>query len=171
LRQGELLALQWGDIDHHRGVIKVRRAFSRGKLQTPKTSHSMREVRVGKNLLRALHEHQLRTGARSEFVFTTRTGAPLDPANLVKRGFEPTLRSAGLRKIRFHDLRHTYASIMINEGANLKFVSKQLGHSSIQITLDRYSHLIPERHDAAVEQFEALLIADSSASPATTSGA
>ena len=85
-------------------------------------------------------------------------GSPLDPANLVKRVFEPALRAAGLRKVRFHDLRHTYASIMINEGHNLKFVSKQLGHSSIQITLDRYAHLIPERHDAAVEQFETVLL-------------
>jgi integrase len=57
-----------------------------------------------------------------------------------------------------HDLRHTDASIMINEGANLKFVSKQLGHSSIQITLDRYSHLIPERHDASIEHFEQVVL-------------
>ena len=156
MRQGELLGLQWGDIDFHRSAIKVRRSLSHGTLQTPKTANSNREVRAGKVLLRTLREHQLMTGGRSEFIFSTRTGTPLDPANLVKRVFEPMLVRAGLRRIRFHDLRHTYASIMINEGANLKFVSKQLGHSSIQITLDRYSHLIPERHDASVEHLESL---------------
>jgi integrase len=158
MRQGELLALQWGDVDWNRSTIKVRRAFSRGKLMSPKTATSIREVRVGRQLLVALREHQMRCGARSEFIFSARNGAHLDPANLMKRGFEPAVRHAGLRKIRFHDLRHTYASIMINEGANLKFVSKQLGHSSIQITLDRYSHLIPERHDAAIEHFEQVVL-------------
>lgn len=158
MRQGELLALQWDDIDWSRSVIRVRRAFSRGTLQTPKTPRSRREVRTGKMLMRALREHQLRTGGRSEFVFSTSLGSPLDPANLVKRVFEPTLRAAGLRRVRFHDLRHSAASIMINDGMNLKFVSHQLGHSSIQITLDRYAHLIPERHDEALDRFEALLL-------------
>jgi integrase len=82
----------------------------------------------------------------------------------VKRVFEPTLRAAGIeRHIRFHDLRHTYASILINEGANLKFVSEQLGHASIVITLDRYSHLIAERHDDTVSKFDKLLLADQQA--------
>jgi len=160
MRQGELLALQWGDIDWNRSTIKVRRAFSRGHLESPKTSHSIREVRVGRHVLLRLREHQLLCGGRSEFIFSARTGKPLDAANVVKRGFLPALRRAGIRRIRFHDLRHTYASIMINEGANLKFVSKQLGHSSIQITLDRYSHLIPERHDASIEHFERLMLGE-----------
>lgn len=162
MRQGELLALQWGDIDWNRSTIKVRRAFSRGQLESPKTAHSLREVRVGRHVLLKLREHQLLCGGRSEFIFSTRLGAHLDAANVVKRGFAPALRRAGIRKIRFHDLRHTYASIMINEGANLKFVSKQLGHSSIQITLDRYSHLIPERHDASIEHFERVVLDDQS---------
>lgn len=157
MRQGELLALQWEDIDWGRSVIRVRRTLSLGKLQSPKTPRSRREVRIGKMLVRALREQQLRTGGRSEFVFSTSLGSHLDPANLVKRAFEPALRSAGLRRVRFHDLRHTAASIMINDGMNLKFVSHQLGHSSIQITLDRYAHLIPERHDEALDRFEALL--------------
>lgn len=158
MRQGELFALQWGDIDWVRVSIQVRRAFSRGQLLSPKTATSVREVRVGQAVLTTLREHQARCDGRSEFLFSTRTGAPLDRSNLVKRGFEPALRLAGLRRIRFHDLRHTYASLMINEGANLKFVSRQLGHSSIQITLDRYSHLIPERHDDAIEHFERLVL-------------
>lgn len=79
----------------------------------------------------------------------------------MKRVFEPMLRAAGIKRhIRFHDLRHAYASILINEGANLKFVSVQLGHASIIITLDRYSHLIAERHEDTVSKFEKLLLSD-----------
>lgn len=161
MRRGELLALQWDDIDHAASVIRVRRSLSAGEIQTPKTEKSRRSIQVGASLLKMLKEHKLRTGGRSPFVFTTKGGSLLDPDNLVKRVFEPTLRAAGIeRHLRFHDLRHTYASILINEGANLKFVSEQLGHASIVITLDRYSHLIAERHDDTVSKFEKLLLSN-----------
>jgi integrase len=159
MRRGELLALQWDDIDHAANVIRVRRSLSAGEIQTPKTEKSRRSIQVGPSLLTMLKEHKLRTGGRSAFVFTTKSASLLDPDNLVKRIFEPTLRAAAIeRHLRFHDLRHTYASILINEGANLKFVSEQLGHASIVITLDRYSHLIAERHDDTVSKFEKLLL-------------
>ena len=93
---------------------------------------------------------------RSDFIFSTKGGQSLDGANAVTRVFKPALRQAGLRRIRFHDLRHTFASLMVNQGANLKFVSRQLGHASIQITLDRYSHLIDEMHDGSVDIFDDL---------------
>lgn len=161
MRRGEFLALQWDDIDFSAGIIRVRRSLSSGQIQTPKTEKSRRTIQVGGALLKILKEHKLRTGKRSLFVFTTKGGSLLDPDNLVKRVFEPTLRAAGIeRHIRFHDLRHTYASILINEGANLKFVSEQLGHASIVITLDRYSHLIAERHDDTVSKFEQLLLSN-----------
>ena len=159
MRRGEILALQWDDIDFNGNVIRVRRSVSGGEIQTPKTEKSRRAIQVGLSLLKMLKEHKLRTGGRGPFVFSTKSGSLLDPDNLVKRVFEPTLRVAGIeRHIRFHDLRHTYASILINEGANLKFVSEQLGHASIVITLDRYSHLIAERHDDTVSKFEKLLL-------------
>ncbi len=164
MRRGEFLALQWDDIDFKANVIRVRRSLSSGQIQTPKTEKSRRSIQVGAFLLKMLKQHKLRTGGRSLFVFTTKSGSLLDPDNLVKRVFEPTLVAAGIeRHIRLHDLRHTYASIMINEGANLKFVSEQLGHASIVITLDRYSHLIAERHDDTVSKFEKLLLAESDA--------
>lgn len=164
MRRGEILALQWEDIDFGGSVIRVRRSLSGGEIQTPKTEKSRRSIQVGAALLKMLKEHKLRTGGRGSFVFTTKGGTLLDADNLVKRVFEPTLRVAGIeRHIRFHDLRHTYASILINEGANLKFVSEQLGHASIMITLDRYSHLIAERHEDTVSKFEKLLLADETA--------
>ncbi len=159
MRRGELLALQWDDIDFNANVVRVRRSLSGGQIQTPKTEKSRRSIQVGPSLLGTLKEHKLRTGGRSPFVFTTQRASLLDPDNLVKRVFEPALRATGIeRHIRFHDLRHTFASILINEGANLKFVSGQLGHASIMITLDRYSHLIAERHDDTVAKFERLLL-------------
>jgi integrase len=161
MRRGEILALQWDDVDFNGSVIRVRRSVSGGEIQTPKTEKSRRAIQVGGSLLKMLKEHKLRTGGRGLFVFSTKAGSLLDPDNLVKRVFEPTLRAAGIeRHIRFHDLRHTYASILINEGANLKFVSEQLGHASIVITLDRYSHLIAERHDDTVSKFEKLLLSN-----------
>ena len=161
MRRGEILGLQWDDVDFKGNVIRVRRSISNGEIQLPKTEKSRRAVQVGPALLKTLRAHKLRTGVRSSFVFTTKNGTLLDPDNLVKRVFEPTLLAAGVeRHIRFHDLRHTFASILINEGANLKFVSEQLGHASIMITLDRYSHLIAERHDDTVSKFEKLLLAD-----------
>lgn len=165
MRRGELLGLQWDDVDFHGNVIRVRRSISNGEIQLPKTEKSRRAVQVGPELLKTLRAHKLRTGTRSAFIFTTKGGTLLDPDNLVKRVFEPTLLAAGIeRHIRFHDLRHTFASILINEGANLKFVSEQLGHASIMITLDRYSHLIAERHDDTVSKFEKLLLSESESS-------
>ena len=161
MRRGELLGLQWDDIDYRASVIRIRRSIANGQIQLPKTDKSRRAIQVGPALLQALRAHKLRTGGRSSFVFTTKGGTLIDPDNMVKRVFEPTLRAAGIeRHIRFHDLRHSFASILINEGANLKFVSEQLGHASIVITLDRYSHLIAERHDDTVSKFEKLLLAE-----------
>jgi integrase len=78
-----------------------------------------------------------------ELVFATGKGTPLDPPTLRKRHFLRALHRSGLRQVRFHDLRHTYAALMISQGENLKFIQSQLGHASIQTTLDRYGHLLP----------------------------
>ncbi|MDA3937262.1 MAG: site-specific integrase, partial [Actinomycetota bacterium] len=87
-------------------------------------------------------------------------GGMIDDANLRHRVFEPTLRRAGLRKIRIHDLRHTFASLLINQGENLKYVLQQLGHASIQTTVDRYGHLMPEAHRGASERLDATVFGD-----------
>jgi len=79
-----------------------------------------------------------------DLVFTNSVGEPLDPDNLVRREFHPALSRAGLRRIRFHDLRHTYAALLISQGENIKFIQHQMGHASIQTTMDCYGHLLPE---------------------------
>jgi len=85
-----------------------------------------------------------------DFIFRSRSGRPLDPDNWYKRRFVPTVQRAGLRKLGLHALRHTYASLLINQGENIKYVSHQLGHASIQITADLYGHLFTETSHAAM---------------------
>ena len=78
-----------------------------------------------------------------ELVFPSPDGSILDPDNLYQRYFQPVLTKAGLRKIRLHDLRHTFGSLLIQNGASLVYVKEQMGHSSIQVTVGIYGHLIP----------------------------
>jgi integrase len=88
------------------------------------------------------------------FIFRTAKGTLFDPDNWYKRRFWPLLEAAGLRKVGLHALRHTYASLLINQGESIKYVSKQLGHASIQITADLYSHLFRETSLAAMQRLE-----------------
>ncbi|GFP24423.1 integrase, partial [Candidatus Hakubella thermalkaliphila] len=90
-------------------------------------------------------------------IFPNQAGQPMDRSNLQVRIFEPALKKGGLRKIRWHDLRHSYASMLINDGANIKYVQKQLGHASCQVTLDTYSHLIREAGWEAIGKLDGLL--------------
>ena len=80
---------------------------------------------------------------------------------MVKREFLPTLARAGLRRIRFHDLRHTYTTLLIAQGENIKFIQSQLGHSSIEMTMDRYGHLLPETHGRVGERLDAQIFGSS----------
>ena len=85
-------------------------------------------------------------------VFCNKEGKPIDGKNMTARDFHPTLRLAGLRKIRFHDLRHTFTTLLINQNENIKFIQSQLGHASIQTTIDRYGHLLPcDQHGVGVK--------------------
>ena len=83
-------------------------------------------------------------------------GHPLDPENFTKRDFARVLRRSGVRRIRFPDLRHTYASLLIAQGAHPKYIQAQLGHASIQTTLDRYGHLMPDVHAAEAKKLDQL---------------
>ena len=82
----------------------------------------------------------------------------MDPANFVKRQFEPALIRAGLRKIRFHDLRHTYATFLLAQNENIKFIQSQLGHASIQTTIDRYGHVLPSSHNGVGVRLDKLVL-------------
>ncbi|MBK5211601.1 MAG: site-specific integrase [Coriobacteriia bacterium] len=147
MRLGELLALQWSDIDWKSGTIRVKRSVWNGTFQEPKTRNAIRVIGMSPMLTEVLREH-LAVVPKSEagLVFCTEAGKIIDGANLRHRIFEPALKAAGLRKIRIHDLRHTFASLLINQGENLKYVQNQLGHASITTTVDRYGHLMPDAH-------------------------
>ncbi len=158
MRQGELLALQWGDIDWHRQTIRVRRSLYKGQFVEPKSNHSVRTIAMSDRLSAILLGHQMTVEySPYDLVFPTPTGTPMDGANLRKRVFDPTLERAELRRIRFHDLRHTFASMLINQGENLKYVQSQLGHSSIKTTVDRYAHLLPDAQRDASSRLDATI--------------
>jgi integrase len=162
MRLGELLALQWGDIDFHGRFIVVRRNRVRGRTATPKSS-KIRRVDMSPQLAGTLNallvarkEETLRQGWREvpAWVFCNEEGRPQDGDNYRKRVFYRVLASAGLRRVRIHDLRHTFASLLLQRGANIKYIQEQLGHSSIQVTLDTYGHLIPGADRAAVDSLD-----------------
>ncbi len=162
LRLGELLALQWADLDYHGRFIEVQRNYTRGRVSTPKSGES-RRVDMSLELTQALKdlytERQLEAAANGwkdipEWVFCSETGGLLGPANFRKRVFYTLLKASGLRRIRFHDLRHTFASLLLQQGESPVYVKEQMGHSSIQITVDLYGHLIPGGNKQAVDRLD-----------------
>ena len=146
LRLGELLALRWDDINWRNDKLFVRRAIHRGIVGTPK-SGKPREVPMNSKLALMLRELKLKSTC--ELVFASENNTFLDPSN-IKRPYSKALRDAGLRSLRFHDLRHSFASQLVSAGVTLKVVQELLGHQSIQMTL-RYAHLAPGVTKTAVE--------------------
>jgi integrase len=168
MRQGELLALKWEDVDLERGVLRVRRTLSRRDnvyvLDEPKTKKSRRTIRLTAGAATALEVHLSRQLEGMErmgslyqpggLVFATTTGTIINPSNLRNRSFKPLLKHAKLRPIRFHDLRHTCATLLLSKDVNPKVVSEMLGHASVSITLDIYSHLLPDMQEKAARALE-----------------
>ncbi|MCC7537484.1 MAG: site-specific integrase [Deltaproteobacteria bacterium] len=145
LRLGELLALRWDDVDLTAGRLVVRRAVSRGKIGTPKSGKS-REVPLSAEALRALRSHR---HLRGELVFCAKDGSMLAKGE-TKWPLWSACRKAGLRRIGWHVLRHTFASHLTMRGAPIKAVQELLGHSTIEMTM-RYAHLSPDaRRDAVL---------------------
>ena len=164
LRQGEALGLRWEDIDFAAGTLRVRYALQRieGKFELvePKTTKSRRTLYLPAMTLGALREH--RTGqleerlaagptwTESDLVFTTPTGTPIDSRNLTL-SFQRLLQRSGLPKRRFHDLRHSCATLLLVQGVPARVVMETLGHSQISLTLNTYSHVPSElQREAAV---------------------
>lgn len=149
LRMGELIGLQWSDIDFHGGFVEIRRAVVLGEVTTPK-SHKIRRVDLSPQLAQTLRRvqevRQLEVMAQGrtmpDSVFLSPEGKLWDERNL-RRGWYRLLTQTGLRRVRFHDLRHTWVSLLIQAGAHAKYIQEQAGHSSIQVTMDTYGHLFP----------------------------
>jgi integrase len=143
-RASEQLAIEWHDIDFEHGRVHIRRSFSLGAVVPPKSGHE-RTVPLSSDLADALRavRHD-----RSTLVFCNEDGAPLSIWQLHDR-LGVALRRAGLRRIRWHDLRHTFASQLVTAGVPLMHVQRWLGHSSIEMTI-RYAHLAPGEGDALI---------------------
>jgi integrase len=190
LRAGEIGALRRKDVDLLRGVVHVRRALKDvgGKLEFgPTKNRAERTVLLPRSLREMLAEHlsgSLPGGSGPEsLVFPSRTGKPLRHNAFRQRPFKPAIvgdldnkdpkkrRAPALPSekhgLRFHDLRHTAASLSVAAGANIKQVSTRLGHSSVVITLDRYTHLFPDGEEALAEQLDATFAAAAASAPAS----
>ena len=154
LRRGELFGLQWKDLDENTNRLQVRRSLFQGALTRPKTQHSERTVDLPEPIVVRLRVCREQCPSIGEgFVFRTEEGHPLDPDNWYKRTFVPTVKRAGLTvDVGIHSMRHSYASLLINQGESIKYVSRQLGHASINITADLYGHLFRETSVSAMER-------------------
>lgn len=172
LRRGEVCGLQWADVDLDARRLNVERArvMAGGQvvISTPKTATSARSVGLDPQAVLALRSYKARHSAErlaageawakgEEWVFTDEVGRPLHPTKLSKL-FTEAAAAAGLPRIRLHDLRHGYATAALEAGAPLKVVSERLGHKSVGITADTYSHVRPEVDQAVADKVAALIM-------------
>jgi len=171
MRMGELFGLRWSDLHWVSGRIYVRRQVQYvpghgWSFVEPKTRSGRRTIKLGEGVLQALREHlerqqgeRVAAGERwvdHGLIFPSKSGTPMDASNL-RLDFTRVLLQAGLPKIRFHDLRHTAASLMLNHGIPVIVVSKILGHSKPSITMDIYGHLYNEMQDEAAQLMDELV--------------
>ena len=164
LRQGELTGLYWSDLDWKNGRLRIQRQVYQGRVTELKTASSRRVVTLGEVALDKLYErqeHQARerdwgTWEENGFIFTSRRGSPVSHCSLY-RVFIDLTEKAGLPRIRFHDLRHTAATLMLQQGVHPKVVQERLGHSSISMTLDTYSHVLPSLQEDVADRLDEVL--------------
>ena len=158
LRRGELLGLKWEDIDLERGTIQVRRQIARidGKVvEAPlKTKNSYRSLSIGTDAVEILRNQQKKTS--SEYVFPSPAGGPISPDSVLHM-LHRVLKRAGLPKIRFHDMRHTFATVALQNGVDIKTVSGMLGHYSAGFTLDTYAHVTTQAQRQAADTMANIL--------------
>jgi integrase len=160
-RQGELFALTWPDFDFTTGSVLVQRGLEeikgRHRLKEVKTAHARRRIDLSKFAQGVIHEHRKRMLAEGHIdgpVFCDSRGGWLRKSNVQRTSFELIIKRAELPKIRFHDLRHTCATLLLLGDVNPKIVSERLGHSTIQLTLDTYTHVLPTMQRKAAERMD-----------------
>jgi integrase len=172
MRRGEALALHWKDVDLERGTISIRYTLQDLKADVftfapPKTEKSRRFLKLTQLAVAALQRHRERQQEQRlamgdawqehDLVFTTANGGPLRGNHILQRQFAPLCERLGLPRIRLHDLRHTVASLLFKNRIPAKVVQEMLGHSTISMTLDIYSHVLPEMQAEAAESLDELL--------------
>jgi integrase len=165
LRMGELFGLDWPDVDLDGGALTVRRALSEvnGKLTLaePKTNKSRRRVELPSIAVDALFEHRKRMVAEGNhargYVFCNHSGGPLRRSHFHSQYWKPLLKRAELPPAKFHNLRHTSATLLLGQGVHPKIVQERLGHSQISMTLDVYSHVLPTMQREAANKLDTML--------------
>ncbi|SMO54268.1 site-specific integrase [Melghirimyces algeriensis] len=167
MRKGEILALRWQDCDLDKGQISVRQTLYHTKggliFQEPKTRGSRRTISISDYLIKCLKKHkrkqnhiklQLGSGYQDHGLIVCHThGTPIHPQD-INRDLKRAIKKHNFRPISFHDLRHTHATMLLQLGENPKVVSERLGHSSVTITLDTYSHVLPDMQKSLAEKFD-----------------
>jgi integrase len=170
LRQGEALGLRWRDVDLELGYMRInkqlQRINGRSELVEPKTTRSRRQLALPRSIVGSLREHRSRQAAERDdagerwldldLVFSTPNGKPLD-ATGISREFHRHLDRAGLPQRRFHDLRHSCATLLLVQGVSPRVVMDVLGHSQIAMTMNTYSHVIPELRRNAADRMDDLI--------------
>lgn len=183
MRRAEQFALDWERVDFENEVVRVRRSLfmAYGKYQerkegepaytfvAPKSEESIRDIDLSPELRKELREVYLKSG-RKGLVFPTAEGTPMDPDNFVKRDFAAVLKRAEVQrkkdglpaigKLRWHDLRHSFGSLKLNQGEDVVYVSKQMGHSSVQVTADIYAHQIRAKRPEAAAKTDAAIFGE-----------
>lgn len=168
MRQGEILGLQWKNVDLNRNKLHIVQTLSHdGKyiMEGAKTKSSIRTLAISPQLKKEfirqrLLQNQMRLAAGelwvdNDLVITTSLGTAVNPSS-VRRKFNKLIEVSGVKRIRFHDLRHTCATIMLLNGVPVKVVSEILGHSDVTTTMNTYAHVLPGMHDSAVEMISDL---------------
>ena len=164
MRQGELFGLHWPDFDLEGAVVSVQRGGEEMgntfTLTEPKSAKGRRRIDLPTVAVKAMWSHKARMLAEGHLdgpVFCDRNGGYLRKSNFIRQVFKPLLRKAGLPEIRFHDLRHTNASLFLAQGVHAKVVQERLGHAQIALTLDTYSHILPTLQRDAAARLDSVL--------------
>ena len=173
MRRGEVVGLKWQDVDLGQSTVSVRRSLLRvagkGFVEgAPKTAKSKRLISITDDVVTMLKRHRAAQAEKrlaagpawqdNDLVFAAAVGGPIDPDEIT-HAFYNAVRRLGLPHVRFHDLRHTHASLLLAQNVHPKVVQERLGHSTIAITLDTYSHSIPGLQGAAAKAFEGIMAA------------
>lgn len=154
-RQGEILGLKWSDVDWKNNQIHIQRTFNNKAWYDVKTETSNRRIDLGPVMMTALKKWKLPCPISELYLmFPNNAGNPINHDNMCRRHFKPALKKAGLGNVRFHDLRHTYASLLIEQGENIKYIQTQLGHSNPTMTLNVYAHLMRPYNPESARRLE-----------------
>jgi integrase len=172
LRAGEVFALQWHDIDFERRILTVRQGWHQEmkgySMSLPKTPHSRRTIALSQRVIQLLLKHREQQEKEKEMVgerwqkeynliFPSTVGGRMMLERVCSYHLRPLLRNLGLPEIRFHDLRHTAATLLLGQGVNVKVVSEMLGHANVTTTLRTYAHVLPHMQEHAVQIMEDIL--------------